>query len=176
MIIITILAALVFISHAAINNSTYTQQRAQATYLAQEGIEQVRQIRDTNWIDGSSTTQWNSLVWDSSTPRKLISTITPNVSYNLLLIGSKYGLDLVSSSVLAETISIPATNGTTYTRTISVASTSNLLPNNLANGVNDVHPTDNALKITATVTWDSVVGNGKFISASEVITNWRPNY
>lgn len=177
MIIITILAALVFISHAAINNSVYTQQRAQATYLAQEGIETVRQIRDTNWIDSNSATQWDTLIWDG-TKANLLKVDTTR-SYNIALSGSKYGLEVINlPSVPAETIPIPATNGTTYTRTITIALVGNLLPKDTTPPPNptDVWPALNALKVTTTVIWDSVVGNGKSISVSEVITNWRPNY
>lgn len=61
-ILIIVLGALVMLARTAIKNSQYMQERAQATNLASEGIEIVRQIRDTNLIDGSSATGWRSMV------------------------------------------------------------------------------------------------------------------
>ena len=60
-IIIIVLSSLVVVARNALDNSVLLQQRAQATYLAQEGIELVRQIRDTNYIDGDNKTKWNTL-------------------------------------------------------------------------------------------------------------------
>lgn len=61
-IIIIVLSALMVVARSAIDNSVLLQQRAQATYLAQEGIELVRQIRDSNYVDGSAFTKWNTLI------------------------------------------------------------------------------------------------------------------
>jgi len=61
-IIITVLGALVLLGRNTINNSTYNQQRTEALFLAQQGIEMVRQIRDSNYIDGNSDTNWNYFV------------------------------------------------------------------------------------------------------------------
>lgn len=60
-IIIIILSALMVVARNAVDNSVLLQQRAQATYLAQEGIELVRQVRDTNYIDGKETTTWDKI-------------------------------------------------------------------------------------------------------------------
>jgi len=60
-VIIIILGALVMIARAAFNNDLYLQKRAQAIYLAQGGLEIVRQIRDSNWIDGYNDSQWDNL-------------------------------------------------------------------------------------------------------------------
>jgi len=40
-----------------ISSATYSSDRLIAAYLAQEGIEIVRNIRDTNWLEGAAT--WN---------------------------------------------------------------------------------------------------------------------
>lgn len=165
-IIITILMALVFIGQTAMANSVYTQQRAQATFLAQEGIEKVRQIRDTNWIDRDPTTQWDTLKWNAATLKK-VPLDTPPANYMFT------GQNLVALTGTGESIAI---NNTTYGRTINVSAVAPLLPNNGVGGANDVNANINALKIKVTVTFNSSVGNGKTISASEVITNWRPNY
>lgn len=65
-IIITILGALVFAARNIINNTTYSQQRVQAVFLAQDAIEHLRQIRDTNYIDGVSDTKWNTITGEYS--------------------------------------------------------------------------------------------------------------
>jgi type II secretory pathway pseudopilin PulG len=41
-----------------ISSATYSTDRLIAAYLAQEGIEIVRNIRDTNWLEGGSNS-WN---------------------------------------------------------------------------------------------------------------------
>lgn len=61
-IIITVLGALVFLGRNTINNSTYNQQRTEALFYAQQGVEMVRQIRDSNYIDGNQGTNWNHFV------------------------------------------------------------------------------------------------------------------
>lgn len=60
-VLIIVLGALVMLARTAIKNSQYMQERAQATNLASEGIEIVRQIRDSNLIDGNSLTGWNTM-------------------------------------------------------------------------------------------------------------------
>lgn len=164
-IIIIILTALVFVGKTALANSVYTQQRAQATFLVQEGIEQVRQIRDTNWIDSSNLTQWNSLAWVSGNR----SPITIEGNYKL---DSNFPNRLISPSSPPEEITI---NSTVYHRTINISpiAASTILPNNLSDVA--INATSNALKIKVEVSFDSTTGN-KTISASEVITNWRPNF
>lgn len=61
-IIIIVLSALMVVARNAVDNSVLLQQRAQATYLAQEWIELVRQARDTNYVDGGEKTKWNTLI------------------------------------------------------------------------------------------------------------------
>lgn len=171
-IIIIVLSALVFIGNAALSNSVYTQQRAQAIYLAQEGIEQVRQMRDTNWIDGNNSTQWNALLWNSG--KTALTDITPALGNTLDVqkgsapMANRYGL---VQTTLPE-ISI---NGTDYTRSVNVASVGSLLPTDISGGANDVNKSITALKITVSVSWVSKMGS-KAVSSSEIITNWRPNY
>jgi len=148
-IIITILMALVFIGRTALTNSSYIQEKAQAVYLAQEGIEIVRQIRDTNWIDRDNTTGWNSLAAGNY-----------GISYNSTT--KKYGLAGSNDSVTM--------NNLTFTRTIKIENTGSLLP---GSGGSDIHPSDNAFKVTSTITWNN---GSKTVSVSEILTNWRPNF
>ena len=58
LVIITVIMALIYVGRLAISNSSEAQRRTQATYLAQEAMESVRQIRDSNYIDNDVATSW----------------------------------------------------------------------------------------------------------------------
>jgi len=167
-IIITILSLLVFIGRSALANSLYAQQKAQVIYLAQEGIEQVRQIRDTNWIDGDNTTQFDSVVWNSA-KNDLQQLVDGEYVFYYNSTLKRYGL---TANASGESISI---DGQAYTRKIilsSISSSSTILP---GSGVNNINKSDQSFKATIRVTWD-INGQAKNIEASEILTNWRPNY
>ena len=162
-IIIIILAALVFVGRAALNNNEYLAERAQAIYLAQEGLEMTRQIRDTNWTDGDADSKWNTLQFDSVSSKFVA---TGSGDYKLQYQSPISRLGLVSGT---ETITI---NQVDYVRAIKVetiASSSELIPNNST----DLKPY--ALKITSTVTWN-YSDVPRTISVSEILTNWRPDF
>lgn len=163
-IILIVLGALIFAGRSAMANSEYTQERAAALYLAQQGIEQVRQIRDTNWIDGDSNTQWDSIIWDGTkytTPLPKDGT-TP---YHASLNGSK--MVLVSN---AESVTV---NQVPYTRKIILSDPSNLIA---GSGItaSDVYAGTNAIKITVQVDWPHQTSKG--VTVSEILTNWRPDF
>lgn len=65
-ILVGILAVFLVITDVTSTTSVY-KQRLIAAYLAQEGIEIVRNIRDTNWVEGAAT-------WDDG----LLICPTPN--------------------------------------------------------------------------------------------------
>lgn len=88
LVIIMVTMALSFLGRAAISNVSNLQQRSQATFLAQEAIEVVRQIRDTNYIDNVSETQWASM--DYARPTVLPS--TSPVSYHRQSTGTRLRL------------------------------------------------------------------------------------
>ena len=156
-IIIIILAALVTIGRAALNNNEYLAQRAQAIYLAQEGLEMTRQIRDTNWIDGENTTKWNTL--------DRITTPTATGDYSLIFLNNwKLGMPTTGENILV--------GGVIFNRKINISSANdNLLPT-LTNNPN---LSDYAIKIKSTVTW-TYSGQSKNVELSEILTNWRPDF
>jgi Tfp pilus assembly protein PilV len=181
-IIIMILGALVAIGHAAITNSEYAAERTQAIYLAQEGIETVRQIRDSNWIDGNPTT-WKAIFTDPVGTMFPIET-QPTADTYLLYQGAfrspasmhGYSLSACSGSPCSGG-SVPLA-GINYTRifktTAADTDVSNLLPTE-GTTKTDVHPDINAMKIRVVVSWTSN-GQAKSVEASEILTNWRPDY
>lgn len=177
-IIITILSVLVFIGRLALANSLYAQEKAQAIYLAQEGIEIVRQIRDTNWTDRNNATQFDDIAWNN-TNSALVPATSGTIYYPLFntINGFKrWGLKNKGSSTDTD---VPITDSSlgstqTYKREIKIENTGSLLTGS-GTASTDVYSTSNALKITSTVTWD-LNGVQKSVSASEILTNWRPNF
>lgn len=185
-IIVTILSAMVFIGRSTLNNSQYAQERAQAIYLAQEGIEIVRQIRDTNWIDENNATAWNSWKYVSDT----FSAVETGRCYKIgqpisTLSSAYYGRqnlqyanltdensckDALKSSAQTDGWDKRTLNNLDFYRNIYVEDVEGLL-----------QPTANfdqsAYKVTVFIQWKN---RGSYrndpIEVSEIITNWRPNY
>ena len=62
-IIVILLYALVAAGRSALRNSSSIHEKAQAILLAQQGLEIVRQIRDTNWIDANQQ-KWSDFSFD----------------------------------------------------------------------------------------------------------------
>ena len=166
-IIILILGALVTIGHAAVRNSEYVAERTQAIYLAQEGLETVRQIRDTNWIDQSNTTQWNSLTGSGPVNSNYCFSITSATRF-LLVSGTSITLaNCKSASKQSLTI-----DQITYNRKIYIElNPANLLP---ATDSSDTLR-NNSMKVTSIVTW-TFNGQSKSVEGSEILTNWRPDF
>lgn len=165
-IIIMILSALVLIGRAAMANSDYNQQRAQAIYLAQSNIEIVRQIRDTNWIDGVNSTQWNTLESIAGQPRTIpdydcyVSVTNFDYSFERYALRRDNGCNFIASTSIGSV---------TYRYTVSISPATGLLPLP-AQTLND-----SAIKVNSLVRWQ-YNGQQKEVEASELITNWRPNY
>lgn len=68
-VIVFVVGALTFATIASLRNAVFAQNQAQATKLAQEGIELIRSGRDRNsQIDfGTSSTTWsNSTLWSAN--------------------------------------------------------------------------------------------------------------
>lgn len=174
-IIVTILAALVFISRAAMNNSEYLQERATAIYLAQEQLELLRQARDTNWIDGDPGTQWDTLQNRSGS---LLSSVLPpdptgtgrkyRMNYNGGLI--RFVLQGPNTSQYSRT----TINLVEFSSQITITPIGALIPDDGISST-QVDKADNAFKATVVTTWP-YNGVTKRITVSEVLTNWKPNF
>jgi len=157
-IIAVILGGLVAIGRNVLANNMVLSEKTQAVYLAQEGIEIVRQIRDTNWVDASNTTLWDWWKQDGEN----LAQITPGrygISH-IKLPGYNYALN----QNLTEKIQLDE-NDTTYNRTILIEKSDNLYTKS-----EDVLA-GNSYKVTVEVTWGK-----SSTKISEILTNWRPNY
>lgn len=166
-IIIMILAALVFIGRAALSNNEYLSERAQAVYLAQEGLEIARQIRDTSWIDGENITKWNSLVHFPSIEPPVNNRPYLLEVFNAPFLLYEYGL-IECDPTTCDSITI---DGVIFVRKITVNTVNApLLPNSTGTDL-----TPYALKVTSKIEW-KFSGVDKTVEASEILTNWRPDF
>jgi len=172
-IIVILLYSLVAVGRNSLERSSLMHERAQAMLLAQQGLEIVRQIRDTSWIDDTQQ-GWSDFVynilptpnWSSNTADPLKITIPDNVAPNRPF--------LTTAGTNPEVINV---DNLDYTRTVKYTP---LNQTSMPDGANDtgndgkIQPDENAVKVTVTVSWDS--GTLQTTSISEVLTNWRPNY
>jgi len=162
--IAVIMAAMVGIAKMVLMNTVRAQERAQAVRLAQEGIEIVRQIRDTAWIDRDNATNWDKLAFDSISGW-IVPDIPPSeheVAFETSSPENRYFL----KSTTGDGAEISLDGGTFY-RKIEVENVTNLVPSNGSPTIGTY-----AKKVTVTVLEPS----DKSVKISEIITNWRPNY
>lgn len=161
-IIVTMLGALISVGNISLASSENLLARSQAAYLAQEGIEIVRQTRDTNWIDKDNSTQWDSLFWQSNNlvTQPVTDCAAPYFpDYNKTK--DRWGL---ASGLEKVTI-----NGINFYRSVNLCRDSgSLLPAKVV-------PADNALVVKVTIQW-SDDGISRTETSSELLTNWRPNF
>ncbi|MEK9156012.1 MAG: hypothetical protein AAB360_01760 [Patescibacteria group bacterium] len=160
-IIMTLLGALVTVGRAAMDTSDHLTERAQAAYLAGEGIEIVRQIRDTNWIDGDNATGWDSLTPDKASALSRITTDGDIAGY-LRLSGDRYYL-IADGSANQDATTV---DGLEFIRSVRISRPAGDL---LARGI--TNRDSNALRVDIEVRWRS-----DSYRLSEILTNWRPNY
>jgi len=164
-IIIMILAALVFIGRAALSNNEYLSERAQAIYLAQEGLELTRQIRDTNWIDGDNTSKWDTLQLTDGNWANTTGTGTKKFVYNDPK--ARIVLEAVAAPVYEEV----TINEVSFRRRINIYSVSApLLPTASVPALRTY-----SMKVTSKIEW-TFSGQPKEIEVSEILTNWRPDF
>ncbi|HLC44054.1 MAG TPA: hypothetical protein VJK08_02945 [Patescibacteria group bacterium] len=165
-IIIMTISSLTFVARGALTSTDRTQDRIQAVNLAAEGIEIVRNIRDTNWIDRRPETDWGN--WVGSTFNGVVAGGVYKINYSA---GSLNRFNLISVPIGAPAENITLLNGAVFTRTIQVDSivnaTSGLMP-----GSNQSNLQGQAYKVTVKVTTPSKAE----INVSEILTNWRPNF
>lgn len=162
-IMMVVIFAMTATGRSALRGTTYLHERAQATYLAQEAIEQTRQVRDSYWLDDSNVTnfeEFTNYAVDSS--KKWITFYDPTPSTFRIKEADDSNSNInIDNLVFNRTLSFaPVTDG-------------NIMP---ANGsFSNEARAQNAVKVTVNVSWQSS-GQTKNISMSEILTNWRPNY
>lgn len=136
---------------AYVDNSFY---RLTAIYLAQEGIETVRNIRDGNWLKGTECAPGE--IWDCGLGIGDFeadyddTSLSPWADRNLKIDGDFYGYSGAGTQ-------------TTFKRKITISDKQNL----------DGDPLNTAdqMKVTVTVSWESKGQHS--VSAEEYLYNWR---
>lgn len=171
-IIGVILVSASILGRNVLRSSVELEKRAQALYLAQEGLEMMRQNRDTNWVDGKNIIKWDSFDLQNSATGLLESEASVS---GVLKFDNVYKRMKFERQVEAETLSVGRSD---FKRTITLEKSSNggldagagLLPN--ISGNDPAARSNNSIKVTCTVSWQD---NQKVV-ISEILTNWRPNY
>lgn len=184
-IIVMIVFALTAAGRSSLRAAIYLHQRAQATYLAQEGIETLRQVRDSNWIDATPGTGWSSFDLTSMAAKDYPKDGSGNTYSKLAFDDAAKrfkvaGLDSIEANITPELINIDDVDfkRTVVFSRIAKDQSATLLPTDNTSASTQkstsVQADINAIKATIKVTWDN---NGqKEITMSEIITNWRPDY
>jgi len=167
-ILIMIAGAVLAINVILNNNLQFTRERAHAYYRAMETIEAVRIIRDTNYVDGDDSTNWNSLVCNNASGTIQIPATNgttkyyPNFNCDAPGMNGKFFLFPISGNAGIGRTSF----GTDYTIYLTFEK-SGINPD-LDGGSLD----DNSIKAVATVEWSSR-GKSHKIELKEVLTNWK---
>lgn len=154
-IIAAVLIAALSLVIAVIQAGIVSRERVQAANLAQEGLEAVRNIRDSYWINSTSGStineRWKAFK-DSLGIDEDITPPIPSVVRNVRLEGTNWVLK-ENSADFNETLGT-----TTFTRRITI--TDLVISNPLG---------EDKLKVTARVSWEN---NTKSVTLSTYITNW----
>lgn len=157
-ILSTGILSLVVIVDKSIASVTEIKTKFIAAYLAQEGIEIIRNIRDTNWLEGA-TNSWDeglsvcgspSCDWevDYATPSEVDPTLN-SYNENFLYIEGATGFYRYISFPLPDDIQ------TKFKRKVSISD-----------------KTANSFKVSSKVEWE-IKGNSYNIEAVERLYNWK---
>jgi len=183
--ILIILLALTAATKSALQGNQDIYARAQALFLAQEGIETVREIRDSSWSAGQSGTgSWKSLVWNAAKDKLIdVTDLTTTSCYKIDYVGSplyQFGLTPLSCTNLDQNQSsmelvqlnqdINNSNAKFY-RYVKIEPIGNqLMPD--GTGTANTFNQNNSFKLTVYLQY----GQNKTLSISEILTNWWPKY
>lgn len=175
-ILIILITAVVELGVTIINGSVLSRQRVTAYYLAQEGIETIRQIRDSNLIDSNEETSWKSLVY-AVQPAQI-----PQASnFPELVIDSSQTYEVGLPSFQDRMFLAPSGNGeqitvdgVVYTRKITFVRAGISIPE-FEQGTpaeNQVQLDANAVRAIVNISW-KYKNSDKNIEVRELITNWK---
>ncbi len=154
-ILVTVSGAMLATGRASIRSHDLSMERTQASHLVQEAFEVVRQIRDTNYIDGEATA-WNSGLVTGVDEKPVWN---PDIRRWQLVPGE-------------ETVQVDGTTALTYSRTIRLEPAANLAEIHPGNAGTSIEPSQVAYKVTVTVQWQSQ-GQDWTESASSLVTDWN---
>lgn len=171
-VIAMVLATMLVTTRSALTSGEKLTEREQAVFLAQEGLEIVRNIRDSNWSDGDNATAWNKVklgaapaagaCFKTDYNANYIFNSIPKPRFFLIAISN---CDNWSSAETAQTM----IDGTQYKRMVKIDTVGSLMPTNSAQ--NDVQKGANAMKVTVIIRNSADTRN--LVTLSEILTNWK---
>lgn len=135
------------------------ESRTKAMYLAQEGIELTRQIRDTNKLRGSN---WDDFQLNTT---HLASYVNTNGSVSGYL---TYETTLKRYKFVTGSPEMITVGSVAFTRTITFEKAQTDATSGILQGISN--PNESAIKVTVKVTWDNDRSN---FEISEILTNWN---
>lgn len=167
-ILIIVAGAVMAINVIINNNLQFTRERAFAYYRAAEAIEGVRNVRDSNYIDGNADTDWNTYVCNKTKDTTEVPILNnPDIRYRIITDCSVSGANgrffLAKAEEADEESSV---FGISY-RYYLTFKDSSINPE-----ITGGQSADNSIRATATVEWNSR-GRLHTIQLSELLTNWR---
>lgn len=148
-ILATVVAASVGLMNQSLKRAVLAGERTTAMGLASEGLEQVRMVRDSTYVDGQ-VNAWSD--WAASEVNQLAA----------------YHVDLTEQKLVAgpETLTL---DGREYVRTIKIS-----LPEEgyaVTAGLTGVDDASVIRKVTVTVVWGPDVGQS--LESITYLTDWR---
>ncbi len=167
--IMMVLIALTMATKSSLRGNQDIHLRASALFLAQEGLETGRGIRDNNWSSNSGA-GWKALKWSGNALTDV--DLTTATCYKIEYKEAVKGMGLtaitcptnVADKSAQESIQIEQDNADTFYRYMKIESVGDLGAPIASN--------TNALKLTAYVTF----GDNKQVVVSEVLTDWLQKY
>jgi len=158
-VLVIVVASTVTLSRMSIKSSAISLDRVQAYYLAQEGIEAVRQIRDTNWLSSAGNPWLNDVCVDC-----------------YCLAGPEYtsGNYWQLSTDLEKYKNVVLSNKT-FTRTISILSPESGVDTSLK-GFGIQNTNNNKLKkVEVKVTWKAYNQDWSTVVVT-YLSDWKPTF
>lgn len=192
-IIVMVIFALTAAGRNSLFSTEYMSQQAQATYLAQEGIETVRQIRDTKWLDGqngNNNANWDYWDCDTSVSTPVFGAVVPGNYYKINDDGTTNSIDqtINNPDQYHKLMSLTDKNvnyadestwnnitldGTNFSRIIYI---DNPVSYGLLPFVSGSTSLATARRVTVIVKWTGQNQKVGDVEMSEILTNWRPSY
>lgn len=160
-ILATVLTASIGLMNQSLKQSVLASERMTGMYLATEGLEQVRMLRDTIHIDGMAN-DWDE--WATDGAPVLCS--QPQVA-EVRSSCASYQVDLVRN-VLVPGEETFALGGRTYTRTLYVAVPDAAYAQSVGLATTDL---ELIRKIVVRVAWGD--GPAEQVESTTYLTNWR---
>ncbi len=136
----------VILGNMALRSVVINKHRLQAAYLSQEGVELVKNIRDSNWVDENKNTGWNSGIDDSGGNSRYLDQDTTTDKWELISGDKTIILNKVS-----------------FTREIRITNPTN-------SDLSDVLK-ERAADIEVKVRWDDY-GKQRDVTINSTITDW----